>query len=276
MPKGIDVDISEGDDADDTAGKCMTCGGELDTNDEGHPECSKCRSKNNPQHLSDFLDETFARHKALLKKKLDEGKHKAGCQCGFCKNKGKITEKVKKPTEESKTEECKDCGCGKPNTEHDKDTKPLNEGLVRLSEAFERMRGLANLGERRVMANGLWGEGKAGVGANEPFQTKWKMDPEKAGMVKIDEAKLNTLMERLSKKASLTEKEQKLMEMAKNRKQCDSKPQICRKCGKAVIHPGLDSDGVCSSCPSKNDNEYTRTSKKFHAKHPVKNFSVDQ
>lgn len=36
-------------------------------------------------------------------------------------------------------------------------------GMVKLSEAFEKMRGLANLGERRVLSNGLWGnitEGK--------------------------------------------------------------------------------------------------------------------
>jgi hypothetical protein len=39
------------------------------------------------------MNETFARHTELLKKKLAEGKHKSGCKCGFCANKGKFKNK---------------------------------------------------------------------------------------------------------------------------------------------------------------------------------------
>lgn len=246
MPKGIDVDVSEGEDKqeypeDEFAGKCPGCGAKIDTDHE--EECWKCRKKNSPQHLSDFLDETFKRNMELLKKKLDEGKHKAGCECGFCKNKGKISEKVKKPVEEAKCTGKSDCMCPKckepdyedykkkhgeftgiSKSELDKDDKipfkkgQVNEGLVRLSEAFERMRGLANLGERRVMSNGLWGEN---VGASEPFTTHWKMDKEKAGLVKVDESKLLSIKETLSKKTNLTEREslalKKIEEVLKKR-----------------------------------------------------------
>lgn len=43
-----------------------------------------------------------------MKTKIDEGRHRAGCTCGFCKNKGKFGKKAedekpdeKKPTAES-------------------------------------------------------------------------------------------------------------------------------------------------------------------------------
>lgn len=86
------------------------------------------------------LNETFARHKELMKEKLKlkESTCKCGnpdCTCG-CKS--------------GTTDECKSCGCGKPNTSHDM---------------------------------------KENVGAKEPFVTHWKMDPEKAGVVKVDEKK---------------------------------------------------------------------------------------
>jgi hypothetical protein len=52
-----------------------------------------------------------------------------------------------------------------------------------------------------------------GVGASEPFNTKWKMDKEKAGMVKIDDKKLESIQESLnakSKQRPLNEKELQL------------------------------------------------------------------
>jgi hypothetical protein len=52
-----------------------------------------------------------------------------------------------------------------------------------------------------------------GVGASEPFNTKWKMDKEKAGMVKIDDKKLDAIYESLnakSKKGVLSDKELQL------------------------------------------------------------------
>lgn len=123
---------------------------------------------------------------------LNESKHKSGCQCGFCKNKGKFSKKDNPDDEKKEDKKENDIdevferhkklafetiekrnldeenvGSSKPFTTNWKmdsekggvvkvdESNP--EGLVRLSEAFERMRGLANLGERRVLSNGLWG-----------------------------------------------------------------------------------------------------------------------
>lgn len=93
------------------------------------------------------------------------------------------------------------------------DGKDKEEVKEVYSAPFERMRGLANLGERRVSKGGIWENTK--VGASEPFLTHWKMDKEKAGMVKVDEKKLETIKESLSKKKTLTLKETRLLELAK-------------------------------------------------------------
>lgn len=93
---------------------------------------------------------------------INEGKHKSGCTCGFCKNKGSFGKKSseekekseeteldetfnrhkklmreKLGIEEEKTDECKTCGCDKPNTVHPKKTKALTtEKLQALREYF--------------------------------------------------------------------------------------------------------------------------------------------
>jgi len=62
------------------------------------------------------------------------------------------------------------------------------------------------------MSNGLM-ETKHAPGAANPFVTHWKMDKEKAGYVKVDEAKLKkvkSMLERKSKRGSLSETELKL------------------------------------------------------------------
>ncbi len=79
----------------------------------------------------------------------------------------------------------------------------LNESYT---PPFARMRGLAGLGNVVLGSNGLW----ENVGASQPFQTHWKMDPEKAGMVKIDEEKLKkvrAMLNRKSKRGSLSDNE---------------------------------------------------------------------
>jgi hypothetical protein len=43
---------------------------------------------------------------------LFEGGHKAGCQCGFCKNKGKFGKK--KEDGDKSGSDCKDDGCDAP------------------------------------------------------------------------------------------------------------------------------------------------------------------
>lgn len=197
--------ISEGDEADDTKGKCMDCGGKLDTDDEEHPVCYKCRSKNHPQHSSDFLNETFSRHIKLMNEGIKKLNSLKECNCNKC---GKTCQ-----CSNESCCECSDCGCGKANTTHD-DKKTVEE---QYSAPFSRMRGLANLGGRRLSSSGIW----ENVGAKEPFTTKWKMDKEKAGFVKVDEKKLISIKETLSKKPSLTDQEslvlQKINEVLKKR-----------------------------------------------------------
>ena len=151
-PKGIDIDVADESNRD----RAEYSGANEDEIAEPRPD----------------VNETFARHKKLMEtsltdKFLSESKHKAGCKCGFCANKGSFGKKDK--AEEGKKEEEEE---GKVEKVEEKYSIP-----------FEKMRGLANLGERRVASNGLW----ENAGASEPFNTHWKMDKEKGGMVKVDE-----------------------------------------------------------------------------------------
>jgi len=108
---------------------------------------------------------------------LTEGKHKAGCQCGFCKNKGSFGKKKEEDTDEekkdkeldetfahnkklmreklglkeTKAEECKTCGCDKPNTIHDKKTHKLTENKLKtLREHFINKSKRIALTEREI------------------------------------------------------------------------------------------------------------------------------
>jgi len=152
-PKGIDIDVAE--ESNRNRVEYSNANEDENTYDEPRPD----------------VNETFARHIKLMNTNLHdrfltESKHKAGCKCGFCANKGSFGKK-------DKAEECK------KEEEEDK----VEKVEEKYSAPFEKMRGLANLGERRVASNGLW---ESAV-ASEPFNTHWKMDKEKAGMVKVDE-----------------------------------------------------------------------------------------
>lgn len=154
---------------------------------------------------------------------LQEGKHKSGCKCGFCANKGSFKKKIKSAADNVKASFGKedDEDESKKDDEDlivDKDEKKskvdetfgrhmvfmkeylgVNEskesekveadqediakfkmdkekaGMVKLSEAFEKMRGLANLGERKVLSNGLW----ESTQVNEKDSGKWMQDVSK-------------------------------------------------------------------------------------------------
>ena len=173
---------------------------------------------------------------------LAEGKHKAGCQCGFCKNKGSFGKKKKveeegggdDPEFKEKDEKQwrKDRSASKAGDdvrdELDKDKKDKKvDEQQRLDESyaapFQRMRSLAGVGNMILTSNGLF-ENKNDPGANKPFNTNWKMDKEKAGFVKIDEEKLNKVkatLQRKSKRGTLSDKElqlaKKLDEVLKRR-----------------------------------------------------------
>ncbi len=139
------------------------------------------------------VDETFGRHMGFLKKKInlnearcedypccgheagqcpsidDEGNEVYRCVCGACLAPGSRSSLcpscLRRGSSEDGDEgdfdhqwESKQVGDGTPTPNNFK-MEPEKAGLVKLSEAFEKMRSLAGLGERKVLSNGLW-EGK--------------------------------------------------------------------------------------------------------------------
>jgi hypothetical protein len=169
-------------------------------------ECATCGC-GDPTDMHDHEEES--------KDSLDEGKHKAGCECGFCKNKVNFGKKKKEDAHDDSSE-----------------VKETDENKVdeqqRLDESyaapFQRMRSLAGVGNMILTSNGLL-ENKNDPGASRPFNTHWKMDKEKAGYVKIDEDKLKKVhatLERKSKRGTLSDKEMELVkrlnEVLKKRK----------------------------------------------------------
>lgn len=105
---------------------------------------------------------------------LNEGKHKAGCKCGFCANKGSFKKKVKEESASEDEDNQKDnpdfkekdekqfrkdradSDAGKEVQKHFGKDKKKDKVDEKYSPAFERMRGLANLGSKRLSSNGLW------------------------------------------------------------------------------------------------------------------------
>lgn len=133
------------------------------------------------------MDKTFVKHLRLMNESI-KNRNLAECDCS------------------------PDCDCdGEDTSKNEPTPEPIKETY---SAPFAKMRGLANLGERRVSKTGLWE-----TTSNKP--TKWKMNKEKAGMVKINEKKLLAIKENLSKKQSLTETEsiiiKKIEEVLKHR-----------------------------------------------------------
>lgn len=190
MPKGIDVDIQEDDEY-----------GNDESNHKDNPEFQKkneeeFRKSRSASPVGDEIrksmgiNETFARHLKLMNETI-EARNLAECSCGpDCECNGG-----------------KDCECDVCKPEKEKEKEKVEE---KYSAPFAKMRGLANLGERRVSKNGLW---ESSHKPGENFTTHWKMDKEKAGMVKIDEKKLLSVKENLSKKTTLTEKEERLFNL---------------------------------------------------------------
>ena len=86
---------------------------------------------------------------------LQESKHKKGCKCGFCANKGNFGKKKKVEDDD------------KDDTEDKKEK--LDESY---SAPFQRMRGLAGLGQAIVCSNGMWSTNSI----NENTQTTDKDD----------------------------------------------------------------------------------------------------
>ena len=110
----------------------------------------------------------------------------------------------------SKSKKDKDDGKKSEDKEKIEKQQRLDESY---SAPFQRMRSLAGVGNMILTSNGLM-EHKHAPGADHPFNTHWKMDKEKAGFVKIDEAKLNQVkatLERKSKRGSLSDKELSLV-----------------------------------------------------------------
>jgi len=209
--------------------KCWEKGRQITCREDG--TCPKCSPK------ATKVDETFKRHTMLMKEYL--GIKESKCKCGDpdC-------------TCDCVTDECKTCGCGKLNTVHEEVTPAK---LVRVSEAFEKMRGLANLGERRVMSDGLW---------NSPInEEKWMQDaskPSTKGALhkdlgipedkKIPTEKLESLKKMLHTKAEngeLTPKELKLsrrVNAALNMRQANETLNETFKRHKKLMNESIQSD----------------------------------
>jgi hypothetical protein len=186
MPKGVDVDLQEDDGYDEYEH------GSDEENNRNNPEFQKkdaeqFRKDRSASPVGDEIrksmgiNETFARHLKLMNETID-ARNLAECDCG------------------------PKCDCDGCKEKHKEEPEKVEE---KYSVPFAKMRGLANLGERRVAKNGLWESQSHKPGEN--FITNWKMDKEKAGMVKVDEKKLLSIKETLSKKSTLTEKEIKVL-----------------------------------------------------------------
>ena len=102
--------------------RCQTCGGSGST--------KGWRRKGRPERDPD--DEMERRRDKQME--LEEGKHKKGCKCGFCANKGNFGKK--KEDEEVKEEKEK-----------------IEESYT---APFQRMRGLAGIGKTVLCSNGMW------------------------------------------------------------------------------------------------------------------------
>lgn len=121
-------------------------------------------------------------HDEEEKEELHEGKHKSGCKCGFCMNKGKFGKK--KNDDNDKNDKNDDNDANDKNDDNDKndkndsnDKKSKKPFGTSLDEVFAR--------HSALMKEKLNLEDKQPVGDSTPIN--WKMDKEKAGMVKVDE-----------------------------------------------------------------------------------------
>jgi hypothetical protein len=206
---------------DKKANECATCGcgDPTDTHGHGTPkkeedeesvvECLKCHNKFDFNIVAEVAMGAVKcpACNSIINQEgqaLFESKHKAGCQCGFCKNKGSFGKKKEAPDNGKQEEE-------EGKEEQDEKKEKLNENYA---APFSRMRGLAGLGKVVLASNGNWTDTTVQEGhppgASHPFVTHWKMDPQKAGMVKVDEEKLKKVkatLDRKSKRGTLSDKE---------------------------------------------------------------------
>ena len=225
------------------------------------PDC-KCGCKKNVKECATCGcgDPTDTHEHEKDEEPLSESKHKKGCQCGFCKNKGTFGKKEKKSTsKESDGDKFHNDIADNDGVEQTEEGKNVNE-QQRLDESyaapFQRMRSLAGVGNMILTSNGLF-ENKNDPGASKPFNTHWKMDKEKAGFVKIDENKLKKVkadLERKSKRGSLSEKELELVrrmdEVLKRRQLSEGQGGKCRikGCGGQVKSPPETRAGLGGLC----------------------------
>ena len=157
MPKGVSVDIAQ----------------EGNNEEEEEDEEYKSSSGNGNPNMESGMGTGMST--------VTEGKHKAGCKCGFCANKGKFGKKSDKEDKKEKKfvtldgDSVPESEIGKKNKKEEKSEKDLNETFARHLKLMKE-----KIEENTPDEN---------VGAEEPFATKWKMDKEKAGMVKLNENK---------------------------------------------------------------------------------------
>ena len=189
MPMDVDVDVH---------------GGNEKPQDEKDDQKEETKDLNNMDGEESMEDEDNAKAGGL-----SEGKHKKGCKCGFCMNTHRFGKKDKEDKKDKKDD--KDDGHHVfPKKDDDEDNeKKVDETFKRHTMLMKEYLGIKEAkckcgnpdckcgpdckccgGVNECATCGCGQkeeEGKDHVGASKPFVTHWKMDKEKAGMVKVDE-----------------------------------------------------------------------------------------
>ena len=224
LPKGVSIDLEEGSkeasnrvqliqmvkrDIPDITPPEIDLYFQLRHNGDSHSEAVETIGGERQGHQggmirsrSQFLQETFTRHLKLMNESINEVNYTTDTTGKPVIAVGAPGSKIRKAIETGDGC-CDDCKNGRPCK---CDEKPPEEVKEVYAAPFERMRGLANLGERRVSKNGLW-ENTLKPGESTP--QKWHMDTQRAGMV--PDKMLNSIQEKLSKKEDMSDKEKRIL-----------------------------------------------------------------
>ncbi len=184
LPKGLSIDLEESGNTNNPSN--------LDRREKDPEQFNKRMG----------MDETFNRHIKLMNESINEVNHTTDKDGKSAIAVGAPGSKIRKAMETGEGC-CDDCKAGRPCTCDDKKPDDVKETY---SPPFAKMRGLANLGDRKVAKNGLW---ETTVNPGESTPQKWHMDKKRAGMV--PDKMLKSIKERLSLKSSLNEVETEVL-----------------------------------------------------------------
>jgi hypothetical protein len=198
LPKGISIDLEEDADEDNNVNNPEFQ--QKDTDQFRKDRAASSDGSDVRKHLG--MNETFARHLKLMNESINEVNYTTDKNGKPVIAVGAPGSKIRKAIETGDGC-CDDCKNGRPCK---CDEKPPEEVKEVYAAPFAKMRGLANLGERRVSKNGLW---ETTLKPGESTPQKWHMDKKRAGMV--PDTMLKSIKERLAKKESLNETENEVL-----------------------------------------------------------------